>query len=563
MKSAYPQQLAPETVQQETPVLTIAVAENKAPAQSPGLTCAQCGAAIAAGKAFCRKCGHAVAPATLEEPNYVTSAEPQPPAPETVQQEISVSSHADAEDEVPALPTGPICAQCGALIAAGKAFCRKCGHAVGTPVSLEPDSGSLPEPDRAAPVEVPKEAIETSPGEPLAATDQEARGALPATPVLTCVECGTAIATGKAFCRKCGHAVSVTARPESLEPAAAQAVAFDPLVLAALHPSPVVPDANPAPVTHWKSLLQSSEEPAQSHERNLQSTANLQQGEPCPQEESAQSMPAVMAGTEPLPLAGLLPVQAAPQANTEPLGGQLPTDEPVEESRILPPQDTPPPKFELGPPDDVPRFRRSVKPIVGIAAAVMVAVAVGVSWYVVHQTQIKRNQSQYASVKTPDSTMGTTATKPNPGTPMMQTVVAPLAPKTAQGESSGAARQTEKSAMQTPFPLKVPPPAPVSAPHPISNLPPDIVSQATPVFARTTSPAPPRKGVLHYAGAPVSFGGTVVFGNLPKDRLRFTFDRGAWQPLIRKNPDGTQTLTLRSIKQELQTSCDVGWEISE
>jgi hypothetical protein len=272
-----------------------------------------------------------------------------------------------------------------------------------------------------------------------------------------------------------------------------------------------------------------------------------------------------MAVNEPLPLAALPPVQAAPQVNTEPVGWQQPSDEQVQEDHEIPPPDTPPLIPELLPPNEIPHFWRSTKPIVGIAAAILVAVAVGVCWYLVHQTQIKRNQSQSASVKAPDSTMGTTGMKPNAGTPVTQTAATPLAPKPAQGALSGAARQSEKPAMQTPLPLKTLPPAPrpVYAPHPISNLPSNIVNQATPVFAHTVSPTSPRKGVLHYAGAPVSFGGTVVFGNLPKDRLRFTFDRGAWQPLIRKNPDGTQTLTLRSIKQESQTTCDVSWEISE
>jgi hypothetical protein len=76
-------------------------------------------------------------------------------------------------------------------------------------------------------------------------------------------------------------------------------------------------------------------------------------------------------------------------------------------------------------------------------------------------------------------------------------------------------------------------------------------------------PVPPQRtsGALHYSGPPVQYGETVTFANLPGGRLRFSFDHTAWQPLISRQPDGTQTLTLRSIKQGVQAQCDVGWEI--
>ena len=99
-----------------------------------------------------------------------------------------------------------------------------------------------------------------------------------------------------------------------------------------------------------------------------------------------------------------------------------------------------------------------------------------------------------------------------------------------------------------------------------------IVAQVTQVITDDTKarldtapvPIPPQpeplSGVLHYTGSPVPFGGTVVFANLPGDRLSFTFDHQAWQPLISRQPDGTQKLTLRSLKQGEQTQCDVEWK---
>jgi hypothetical protein len=69
--------------------------------------------------------------------------------------------------------------------------------------------------------------------------------------------------------------------------------------------------------------------------------------------------------------------------------------------------------------------------------------------------------------------------------------------------------------------------------------------------------------VLHYRGAPVPHGGTVVFDNLPKARLKFVFDHALWQLTIKPNPDGTKKVVLTSLAQGYQTSCDLGWEITE
>ena len=35
--------------------------------------------------------------------------------------------------------------------------------------------------------------------------------------------------------------------------------------------------------------------------------------------------------------------------------------------------------------------------------------------------------------------------------------------------------------------------------------------------------------MLHYQGQTVQYGAKVVFDNLPKEQLRFTFDRSAWR----------------------------------
>ncbi len=74
-------------------------------------------------------------------------------------------------------------------------------------------------------------------------------------------------------------------------------------------------------------------------------------------------------------------------------------------------------------------------------------------------------------------------------------------------------------------------------------------------------PDPPRSGMLRYSGPPVPYGGVVVFRNLSGSRLHLDFDHASWLPKFSRQPDGTQTLTLRSIKHQDQTQCDVHWEV--
>jgi hypothetical protein len=55
----------------------------------------------------------------------------------------------------------------------------------------------------------------------------------------------------------------------------------------------------------------------------------------------------------------------------------------------------------------------------------------------------------------------------------------------------------------------------------------------------------------------------VVFENLPRARLKFTFDRNAWVLTLKINPDGSKRAILTSLRQSLQAQCDLGWEIVE
>ncbi len=85
----------------------------------------------------------------------------------------------------------------------------------------------------------------------------------------------------------------------------------------------------------------------------------------------------------------------------------------------------------------------------------------------------------------------------------------------------------------------------------------------TPQFQHPAPSQQPATGVLHYQGPPVPYGGTVVFDNLPKARLKFSFDGTAWRMVLRVNPDGTKKAILSSLKQGYQSNCDLGWQIVE
>jgi hypothetical protein len=69
--------------------------------------------------------------------------------------------------------------------------------------------------------------------------------------------------------------------------------------------------------------------------------------------------------------------------------------------------------------------------------------------------------------------------------------------------------------------------------------------------------------MFHYQGPPVPYNGQVVFNGLPASHLKFKFDTSAWLLTIKRNPNGTQKVTLTSQKQALQTNCNLGWEIVE
>jgi hypothetical protein len=126
--------------------------------------------------------------------------------------------------------------------------------------------------------------------------------------------------------------------------------------------------------------------------------------------------------------------------------------------------------------------------------------------------------------------------------------------KTAKAEPPPT---TKKQAAVTATPA-----APANHPPPVTAAknPPPVKPQPAP----QTPAGPPDHGVLHYSGPPVPFNGTVEFGDLPAEKLKFNFDQSIWGVLkIEKQPNGLKKLILHSKAQGVQTTCDGTWEIAK
>jgi hypothetical protein len=196
---------------------------------------------------------------------------------------------------------------------------------------------------------------------------------------------------------------------------------------------------------------------------------------------------------------------------------------------------------------------------IGVAAIVLMVAGGGWAWYAhmhAHRSASSESgqaaQSQSATGQLPNDeqltdTTGEQLSKPPAGTSRSASAGAATAPinspqkvdspqRVEAGKSEGIARGATPDF------------------HPKQAIPPVLTM---PLAAQAHS------GMRHYEGPPVAHGGSVVFENLPKARLKFTFDHSAWQLTIKQNPDGTKKVTLISLALGYQSRCDLGWEIIE
>ena len=197
--------------------------------------------------------------------------------------------------------------------------------------------------------------------------------------------------------------------------------------------------------------------------------------------------------------------------------------------------------------------------MVGVAAAVMVVAGSGWAWYAHSHRCVNCISKSSAATQQSAASGGASA-----------------ASNTTEQPAKPPAGTAEVAAAYAPLAAPEPVPSPNSAPAvPIQTQDPSRSGHAnpatpTPEMSVKRAPAPPppplpsaqgRSGVRRYQGPPVPHGGLVVFDNLPKARLRFTFDRAAWELILKTNPDGTKKAILISQAQGNQSRCELGWEL--
>lgn len=199
---------------------------------------------------------------------------------------------------------------------------------------------------------------------------------------------------------------------------------------------------------------------------------------------------------------------------------------------------------------------------IAITSAVLVALAAGGFW-ALHSHQLKTAPSPSTTSVPPASASGPA---PSGAVDQASVPIQPPAPSNSTTRGNEPSVKPAKASAANAAPAR--PEKKTGAPTSVAtseNGQHSAQLSSPPVYrAPLAQPAPAAtSGTLHYSGPPVPMGGSVTFSHLPGGRLQFIFDHSAWQPLISRQPDGTKTLTLRSIRPEAQTKCDVNWQLVE
>jgi outer membrane biosynthesis protein TonB len=182
---------------------------------------------------------------------------------------------------------------------------------------------------------------------------------------------------------------------------------------------------------------------------------------------------------------------------------------------------------------------------IGIFGILLLVVGAGLWFYTTQTHKAATEQVAVAPVSpTPVPTPTPVSTFVPAPTPTATTEVIPPNPDQVSNSARPEAPKPSTAPKATVVPVTRPAPQVDPAPAPTPPV----------------KTAPPTSGVLH-AAVEVAQNGEVVFENLPGARLKFTFDHSAWQPTISHQPNGTQTLVMRSLKPGIQKTCDVRWEI--
>ena len=413
------------------------------------------------------------------------------------------------------------CSKCGREVLAGKRFCGGCGQAMPMAVALPPDEAA-------------------------AATH-------------VCGQCGTALVPGKRFCKKCGHAVDDLATAAGSTQVSESAVVAETAPVAAS----VVPVCGRcgAALTPGKRFCKLCGQPAGVPAAST--TFDLPGSAPVPAElPKAAIDPAPTPDHAPTITMEIAVPDPEPIAEENPQASKIEEVEEAEEAVPLPATSSA--EISEAAPVAVPRdlSKAKIGLAIGFAATVLAAAGGGWAWYVHAHRPVSSAAGSAAPAKqsaaplpAQEQTQATTTQAAKPPAGSSEPAVAE-APRTAPQSALKSSQNTTPIVQPQRFgPTGHGNPA---APTPVFQKPP--VSPQAPLLP---SPGQARSGVLHYQGPPVPHGGTVAFDKLPKARLKFTFDRTAWQLLIKPNPDGTKRVILISLAQGYQSNCDLGWEIVE
>jgi hypothetical protein len=394
------------------------------------------------------------------------------------------------------------CSQCGSEVAEGKRFCSRCGAAVKQRPEVPALTSEGSERSRAAvplPQELPAMTIEVS-----SATVAGSAG-----DVRACSNCGSGIPHAKRFCAQCGTAVTQDLRPTA--PLGAP-------LNDASRPSP----PNPSP--------QQSRRVALISELSNQDGVRLASSTSAQVELAGPTMPFQRLDTQ-----DVYQPPIRPEAT-----GYL-TSQPPDASHER-------------------KGQYSHHLPIGVAVLALILGVGAFGFYEWH-----KKSSGAAAVATPAEMQSSAKTAQT--IPSSESVV--KSDDTTPTPAPPAEASTPKVKPEVP---SVPvPPASVGQKartaaaiiDPPQNPGPDHVAPGTPAPVTNEPPATPNSGILHYSGPPVHYGDAITFRGLPAAMLRFSFDHSSWQPRISHEPDGTQTLTLRSLSHQDQTQCDVRWEVAQ
>jgi len=347
-----------------------------------------------------------------------------------------------------------------------------------------------------------------------------------------CTKCGSPTIAGKRFCGKCGQPI---AQPDSSPELTGKTTDTQPIQQASSLPDAVPPAA----------VLTSSQTPSKQVPVLSDPDVNVEIPSSQPQTDRPIEATPVSLMPEPVSENGsffpFLSEEKAPVVVDKTVTGS-PSDDEIS-----------------APSSNSPWGRKAL--LTGSAALVLI-LAVSAVWLYVTHVRAKHSQAPVI-IATAQPLIALNSSSPS-GTNDKPSAATPMAPEQVPATPSeqahpqipptppfGSTKQLQEQPA-SPAPVKL---SSADIPNPptgnVQNAPPEP----------SLVPAAPTSGMLHYSGPPVPYGGTVVFINLPGDRLSFVFDHQSWQPLISRQPDGTQKLTLRSLKQGEQTQCDVEWKV--